>query len=47
MNALGYNLLAALSVIGSVVAYIATGEAEVAIALIGLAGTVAGRGKSA
>ena len=39
-----YLALAVISVIGAVVSQVFTGQLELAIALVGLAGTVAGRG---
>lgn len=44
MNALGYNALAALAVAGAVIVSIAADDAVLATALVGLAGTIAGRG---
>ena len=42
-----YNVIAALAVIGAVIVNISNGSNELAFALVGLAGTIAGRGKNA
>lgn len=48
MNALGYNLLAGLAVTAAtLIALLGAGHSDdlLAISLVGLAGTIAGRGK--
>lgn len=44
MNATGYNVLSALCVIGAVTVIVLRGDEVVAASLVGLAGTIAGRG---
>lgn len=47
MNALGYNALAALAVVGAVIVGTTGGDLALAASLVGLAGTIAGRGAKA
>jgi hypothetical protein len=44
MNVVGYNLIAALAVAGAIVIGSTGGDLQLATALVGLAGTIAGRG---
>lgn len=44
MNASGYNVIAGLAVIGAVIIGSTNGDLALATALVGLAGTIAGRG---
>lgn len=46
MNAVGYTIVAGLAVVGAVVTITVAQNEVVATALLGLAGTVIGRGKS-
>lgn len=47
MNVIGYNLIAALAVIGAVIVGTTGGDLALAASLVGLAGTIAGRGSKA